>query len=155
MMTKTQLAAVVASGQARESFDHHLNGVVTRYDVTAMRERAAKEGWEVCTADIALVLDHLTENHVWEKDRILSLTREEWLDDPAIVVVEPGANGGAETHLVVDGVHRILRRHCEGLGFFRFYEARGPQVELVKPGWGSLPSMDWGQPLEDGVIRRG
>lgn len=152
-MKKADLMALVVAGKCQESFEHHLDGVVTHYAVTMMRNRAKAESWPIVRVDIDMIAPFMMEYRVWDMERVMSLPEESWRNDPAMaaVTLEPD---GTESHTFVDGVHRIVRRQLEGLRTAIFYEARGDQIMHPPSGWGIRPGHDWGDKLVDGKIIR-
>jgi len=138
-VTKSQVARLVAEGLARETFQHVTLG---HFDVTALRELVLAEYPEVtrCRYDaLSMVdgiecdaLDYLVQNREVDRARCAELTREQ-LDDPLIFLLcPPGSNGDGESHLLVDGIHRLVERHRRGYPDFRLRMAplhRAPRVD--------------------------
>lgn len=151
---KSLAAALVRSGELLESFHHATLGV---FNITSMREhcrRARARGAEpyLCAfEDVSAENGHpdpmafLVGNREVDMDRVAELTRED-LEDPVIMVAcPPGVNGSSETHLLVDGIHRLVARHDRGYKDFVLWmipwdEA---QVHRVRPDEG-LMSVSWG-----------
>jgi hypothetical protein len=150
-ITKTQLMELVVQRRVHESFEHSINGV---FDVTLMREQARRLNTEIVLFSIADALTFVQEQRVTDEERILNLEEESWRNDPAMAIHFEDDN----QHLLIDGSHRILRRHREGLTDFLCYLV--PSREIIRPDpreWarGSEMGIDWGAPIVDGVIMKG
>jgi hypothetical protein len=125
-------------GIGRECFDHSELG---RFDITAMREVAPQIG-TLIGIDLDCIHDHIRDNYVWEEERVLNLPDESWQNDPGIVLVF--MEDGVLTHCVVDGTHRVIRRHRERCDNMTFWEI--PLEKAIRPGmeWGVLKTHNWG-----------
>lgn len=149
LMTKTEIMKLIAKSQIHESFDHSIEG---RFDITEMRQRA--KGTFVFDVPIDSVLAFIRANRVFETQRIFDLDENSWKNDPAMCVVYH--RGGSDEHLLIDGVHRIMRRHHEGLKDFQCYFV--DEKDIVRPDtsqWqeGVKRGFDWGaEVVVDGKI---
>jgi hypothetical protein len=149
LMTKTEIMKLVASGKVHECFDHSIEGT---FDVTAMREWA-EDNAVVMLCPISDVLSFILTNRVFEMERAFDLDENSWANDPAMCVVLE--RNGQEEHLLIDGIHRIIRRHHAGLELFKCYMV--PESKVVRPDmtqWqhGTERGIDWGDDVVDGQI---
>lgn len=134
MTTKTEAAAMVADGRAIETFHHATLG---HFNVTLLREtihiaNARRPGHfrlQHCAfAEMRMVdgiaadpFEYLLANREIDHDRAMSLGPDQ-ITEPLIFLLCPeGTNGEAETHLLVDGIHRLYRRKTDGWSGFSFY----------------------------------
>lgn len=150
LMSKTELMKMVVEGKVHESFEHSVDGI---FDVTAMREQAVKNKAPIVTFTIADVVDHVRADRVVDEERIGNLPEASWRSDPAMVVLFD--QGDNVYHLLIDGSHRILRRHREGLFNFPCYLI--PSSEIIRPDpeqWvrGEERGLVWGDAIVDGKI---
>lgn len=148
-LTKSQVARLVAQGLARETFQHVTLG---HFDVTALRALVEVEFTEImrCSYEAISIaggvemgaVAYLTQNREVDQARCAELTCEQ-LDEPLIFLLcPPGSNGDGETHLLVDGIHRLVQRDRIGCFEFRFRMVpldRAPRVDL-----GDDASIAWG-----------
>lgn len=139
MRTKSELAAAVAAGLGRESFEHSEEGI---FDITALREIAPKVGVRL-TVGLWQILPHLATSREVCMNRVRELPEASWRNDPAIFLVF--TNGDEETHLMVDGHHRAQRRHLEGLEDLPAYFVPATLAPRPPPGWGRRADLDWGE----------
>lgn len=163
-LTKSQSAQLVRRGLLMEVFHHATLG---RFDVSAIRHyllgyRAGVHGDKPMTCRFDSVraetgdpdpMAFLVGQREIDEARVAELTAED-LEDPIIFVAcPPGSNGEGETHLLVDGIHRLVARHRRGYKDFVFYMTslevaralwRGapPGVELVEVPWGEKEVRD-------------
>lgn len=147
LMTKTEVMNLVASGKVHETFDHSTCG---KFDVTAMRAYAMSRHLPTLRVRIADVYAELCRDRVIDQARVDELDEASWKDDPAMVIIlEEGS------HLLIDGTHRILRRHKEGQFLFRawFIEERFA-IRVDPTEWieGVHRGIDWGDKIEGNKI---
>lgn len=146
--TKTQMMSLVASGDISESFTHETEG---NFDITKMREYA-RANCEVQQLPIEYVIDFVMNTRVFEPQRVIDLSTDSWMEDPALFVAYVESNNVSK--LLIDGAHRIIRRHREGLKTFLFYELLEDEIIRPDPASLTLPNV-WGDPIVDGqIIRR-
>jgi len=154
LMTKTQIMQAVAAGRVHETFDHETDG---KFDVTAMRALCAKLNWPSLRVPVSEVVDEIRQSRVIDEARIDELPQASWQNDPALVVIMKDADGN-DQHLLIDGTHRILRRHKEGCEIFRAYFV--PEFMVIRPDmtqWvrSEERGIDWGDAIEgDKIIKR-
>lgn len=146
MMTKSQTMELTKMGLSRECFDHDTWG---QFDVTAMRARA-KELGTLEVVPLHLILDHIKRHRVTEHARVMDLKDHEWKDDPGIIIF--ATENGVLWHATIDGHHRALRREHEGKDTMLFWMI--PIEKALRPaeGWGTVPGLEWGDPIVDGKI---
>lgn len=154
-MTKTEIMKLIAKGQIHESFEHSTEGL---FDITEMRQACATSGSRPFEVPIASVLPFILTNRVFEMQRVFDLDENSWKNDPAMCVLYD--RGGSAEHLLVDGVHRIMRRHHAGLTDFHCYFV--DEKDIVRPDmrkWqdGVKRGLDWGsEVVVDGkIVKRG
>jgi len=153
-VTKGQLMAQVFSGHQRECFTHSDEGT---FDISAMRA-ALPAQLPHDSADVSLsqIIPFLAEHRVVEQARVQELSDWSWREDPGIFLVIPPKGGEGVTHLMVDGHHRAVRRHLEGMEDMRFYFVQLKDALRPAFGWVANPFVDWGDPIIDGrIVRRG
>lgn len=149
VMTKTEIMKLIAANRIHESFDHSVEGL---FDITEMRQRA--KGTVPFTVPIHSVLSFILTDRVFEMQRVFDLDEDSWKNDPAMCVVYD--RGGFTEHLLVDGIHRIMRRHHEGLEDFQCYLVN--EKDIIRPDmskWqqGVERGFDWGsEVVVDGKI---
>lgn len=152
-MTKTEIMALIEKGSVHERFTHSIEG---EFDITAMREWASKNVKPV-RVPISEVIEFVTTSRVMDVERVRTLTTWSWRIDPALAVEY--VNDGKTEHLLVDGTHRIMRRHLEGQTEFPCWIV--PESAIVRPNmdeWcnGEERGLDWGDELIDGkIVKRG
>lgn len=152
-LTKTEIMQLVANGQHREAFEHSELGL---FDITAMRERAKTHG-KLVEIDIACVANFVIENRPYDRDRMRSLTVEQ-INDPILYVHLPNDPQGADTHLLVDGAHRAIRRAHLGLPTVHAYILT--EADIIRPdfnvfGFGPHFGIEWGETLAEFTARKG
>jgi hypothetical protein len=141
--TKSQVMARIIAGQAFEAFQHQDLGL---FDVTRMR-RAAQSGEYGETYQTGLlpeIAQHLMTARDYDQMRVWELLIDPsapWQNDPALAVFDPKDN----THLFVDGTHRILGRWMLKLPDFEFYVCQLADVIYVPADYGPV-NDSWGQP---------
>lgn len=139
MMTKQQ---IMSSGLLRrEIFNHTIHG---NFDVTAMRAAAKASGVKPnkVTIDAALI-KHVTEERDVDPERVRALREEEWRYDPAMCVVMKEADG-SESHLLIDGAHRIMRHVMEGSTEFLMWFATPEAIIRPAPLSPFEEKQEWG-----------
>lgn len=160
-MTKAQVAQLVRAGAVREIFEHASLGL---FDIAVMRHyisaRAARgetpQRCQFCDVRTetggANPMEFLISQREIDPARVAELTAEE-LEDPVIFVICPaGMNGEAETHLLVDGNHRIMARHQRGYADFLFWPIPWHVVDQLRPPQDGI-SIPWGQKeMRDGKL---
>lgn len=151
LMTKTEVMKLVAEGGVHETFDHSTEG---KFDVTSMRRYAIKAQLPTLQVRIADVYSHILRDRVIDQQRVLDLDENSWKHDPAMVIVFSKGDG-TKSHLLIDGVHRILRRHVEGEFLFTAWfidEASAIRPDMKHWIEGVERGIDWGDKVEDGKI---
>lgn len=147
VIPKSVFMYYVARGDQREVFEHDELGL---FDVTAMREHAKTHGEAV---EIAMdqVEPFVRANRVFEQDRVHGLDDHSWQFDPVLYVrVEEGPPHGT-SYLLIDGAHRVLRRHQEGRD--TVLAVILTEADIIRPDlskWGKVTDqlgLDWGAPL--------
>lgn len=152
MQTKSQHAAFVAKGLGHESFEHHYEGRVTTYDVTLTREKAKQGRFTLRKFDMRdIPIAEIRNSRVYETARILELTAEQ-ADEPLMMVVSVA--NGEEYHLLIDGIHRLLRRLMDNQTHVYLFLIPEAEAVLAQPGWGSVRGTTWGENIIGGVIQR-
>jgi hypothetical protein len=156
VVKKSELMAAVAQGRLHEAFEHSELGW---FDVTAMRDWAKRHA-EVIDVDINCAVDFIRESRVVEMTRVHELPTESWQNDPAMYVCIVGTPPEPTTYLLIDGSHRIMRRHIEGLSTFKAYIVEQKdviRVDSTKFGRTTdIFGIDWGDPVVNGkIVRRG
>jgi len=149
-MSKTEVMELVRWGSVHESFEHEYEG---RFDITAMRMWAPNIKGEVYQLPIDQVLTFILLNRVIDVQRVRDLDEESWRNDPAMAVQM--VRDGVTEHLLIDGVHRIMRRHQEGLQTFLCHVI--DEKHVVRPDlkeWqpGVERGIDWGDDVVGGKI---
>lgn len=137
LMTKDQVAALVASGKVHESFTHSVMGT---FDVTLMRERAFSLPMPI--QSIALEPDTYTfiaMNRDIDSQRVANLTHQSWYCDPAILI-----HCKDDTMLIIDGNHRIMRRFEEGMNHFLAFVFEEDEAIRPPADFHLDPKMQWG-----------
>lgn len=134
MTSKTELMQAVEAGLSTEVFSHTECG---DFDVTAMRKYAQVYVKPV-RANIADVLDFIRANRDYDEGRVDSLKLGEYMHDPAMAIqYEDGST------LLIDGTHRILRRHKEGLTYFPLYVLT--EKDIIRPDTIGKVEREWGK----------
>lgn len=147
--TKSQASKLVAAGIAREVFVHETLGT---FDIAGLRELIATDFPHIYLCAYASVnmvdgaecdaMAYMVANREVDQNRCRELTDEQ-LDDPLIFVLcPPGSNGEQETHLLVDGIHRLVERKRRGHRLFRFYLVPLKQAPTVRPE--DYHNIEWG-----------
>lgn len=149
IVTKAQLMQAVIAGHQRECFEHSTEGI---FDVTAMRDGLASGTipGELVYIAMECIAPFVRENRVTEQARIDSLDEASWKLDPAIFIHI--VNNGEESHLMIDGHHRALRREKEGFDSMPCWIVEKEHAVRPAPGWVQNPFVDWGDALVDGRI---
>lgn len=149
--TKTQVMEYVIRGITRECFTHDGQGI---FDVTAMRQRAHIIG-ELHSVYLEDIIPFILTERVIDEERVRTLSDASWQQDPAMCVVIPEQGGGV-SHLMIDGHHRAMRRHLEGMDSIDMWMIPLTYVLRPEPGWEQHPALDWGDKIVDGkIVRRG
>ena len=153
IVSKTKLMGAVGFGRLHESFEHSEQGM---FDITATRHAIELQQitYEIVWIDFDQFIDFAKKHRVFEEERVASLTDTSWKLDPGIfaTVEEPD---GTISHMMLDGIHRAVRRQREGEKGMRFYmiaekDAKRPTEDFVQN-----PFYDWSdQIIKDGVITR-
>lgn len=146
-VTKTSLMLAVARGEQRECFEHEELGW---FDVTAMRVAAATKG-ELVQIAMDQVHPFVQANRVHEPQRVIDLDDYSWRHDPILYVRLYEPPPAATTYLLIDGTHRVLRRHMEDMPTVNaiILEER----DIIRPDWSKMGTtmemfnIDWGDPL--------
>lgn len=128
--TKTEMMASVIAGRSLETFHHIDLGI---FNVTVLRAYIKKNpkfpAFKCKFSDVRMEakvghldpMQWLIGNREIDYARAASLTDDQ-LKEPVIHVLCPaGTNGDEETHLLIDGIHRIFERHRRGKSFFRYH----------------------------------
>lgn len=153
IMTKTELMALVAAGKIHESFEHSEEG---HFDVTAMREWARAHAAPIVSFSMEGIIEPLRAGRVVDEERVKTLHLNSVLNDPSMIVTYE--KDGVTSHLVIDGTHRILRRHKLGMKNFPAYLIHSD--DIIRPDTtqfvrGVDRGIDWGDGVEgDKIIKR-
>ena len=147
LISKTELMQYVVRGHCTEIFSHEHEG---DFDVTAMRKRALETNAEVFHSDLTDdFIKELVGNRDVDKLRILELSPDSIINDPVLAVYYPEENA----HLLIDGIHRLVRRHQLGMPDFLCWMVTAdniirPDMAQLKKGfqWGSFDMVD-GKPV--------
>jgi hypothetical protein len=151
MTTKSEAAALVAAGQAHETFHHATLG---HFNITRLREVIAQGGFKLhrCKFDDLKMVDgieadafaYLTANREIDPARVAELTEQQIREPLLFALCPPGSNGEGESHLLLDGIHRFVARRQRGKTFFTFIMVPLAEVPIVDPALfaGNLP---WGE----------
>ncbi|QRE00214.1 hypothetical protein [Burkholderia phage BCSR5] len=136
-MTKTELMALIAASNdgMHESFEHETSGI---FDITEMRAWA-KTNLEPVAVEIAQVLPALLECRYYDTQRVLELSADSWQNDPGLVVQYDDGS-----HLVIDGIHRTIRRAMAGETLMPMYLV--PEAHIIRPD-----DSEWGRGEEIGI----
>jgi hypothetical protein len=148
-LTKSQVSRLVVTGHCRETFSHETLG---HFDVTGIRQLAIAEFPEVMVCAFSAMtmadgiqrdaLAYLIANREVDHDRCLELTTEQ-LQDPLIFLLCPaGTNGEGESHLLVDGIHRLVAGYTRGYSDFRFRMVPMDRAPRFDPG--DFTNVEWG-----------
>lgn len=150
VVSKTKIMQLVFDGICHECFSHSTEGL---FDVTLMREFALQNPTKVdrWKAPLNLFLDHLRENYVFEGARVAELSEVSWQSDPGLIVLF-SAPDDLDTTLIIDGVHRAMRREAEGQEDMEFFVFDESQIIRPAPGFVENPFADWGDKVVDGKI---
>lgn len=137
VVSKTEVMQLVASGRARECFEHESAG---RFDVTAMRDAIKKNeiSFKLLCVAIDQVSPFVRQNRETEPARVNELTWESYENDPGIFIEVPDG-----TSLMIDGHHRALRREAEGLDHMFFYFIPWDQAIRPSEAWIQNPFVTW------------
>ncbi len=139
MIKKTDLMREVARGRFTEIFSHTTLGA---FDVTAMRHAAQLSGRKPALVDLLpSIIAFIRESRDIDQERCLELSVDSVSKDPAMAVVMQDAEG-KEEHLLIDGVHRILRRAIDGEKTFLCWFI--PEAEIVRPDFTGKAMIEWG-----------
>ena len=147
IIPKSAIMALVARGEHCECFEHEELGL---FDVSAMRERAKTHG-EAVEIAIDQVEPFVRANRVFEQARVDQLDSYSWRFDPVLYVrLEEGPPHGT-SYLLIDGAHRVLRRHQEGCD--TVLAVILTEADIIRPDLTALGrtsdmvGIDWGAPL--------
>lgn len=156
LLTKSQIMEYVISGRARETFDDSIEG---KFDVTSMRELAAKLRMPTKTFPMSGIAEYLTNQRVIDQARVRELQNESFLYDPVLVVEYPATDStGAPSHLLIDGAHRLSRRWRNRFSTFQAYVFTPDQIirpDMTNHRSGEELGIDWGGKLDgDKIINR-
>jgi hypothetical protein len=131
-MTKTEAARLVAIGRLHETFAHDTLG---SFDITTLRglvkrlDRKRRIKTLRCRFDAVRVveginadpMEYLLSQREVDFARAALLTDRQLADPLIYLLCPPGSNGPQETHLLVDGIHRLYERKRRGYVDFAFY----------------------------------
>lgn len=139
MPTKCEMAALVAAGVAHETFHHatlgHFNITELRVIIARARRLKLHRGlfseMQMVDGVDADAFEFLTASREIDYDRVAALTAEQIAEPLIHALCPPGANGEGESHLLLDGIHRLVARKQRGKKFFRFYLVPLASVPLV------------------------
>lgn len=145
LQKKTDLMKLVELGQAREFFEHSDGG---KFDITGMREFCLRTELEPVVIDILSIIDHIKDTRVYQLSRVVDLTEEQCICDPAIVVLYDTDEG--QQHLYIDGSHRALRLELMGVRNQLAWFLK--ESEIIRPDDNAKLIADWGDELRDGKI---
>lgn len=147
-LTKSGVMDLVARGLAHESFEHTQHGL---FDVTEMRLHAPELG-EKHLIDLAMVIPHLQgDEREVDMSRVRSLDPHSWLYDPAMFI-QIGETDGVPDVIMVDGHHRAMRRHLEGLTDMEAWLI--PIDKVIRPNMEAMiRGPEWGEKeIKDGKL---
>lgn len=129
-LSKSEAARLVAVGAISEVFQHATLGT---FDISWLRQvtaELAKRGHHPLTCAFADVRaengasdpqEFLTSQREIDYGRVQELTSAQ-IEDPLIFLLcPPDTNGAGETHLLVDGIHRLVARRDRGCKDFNFW----------------------------------
>ena len=160
-LTKTQMMQLVGQGACVESFHHATLGMfdvsMLRLIASKLKERGHKPltcRFEDVRAEVANVdpLDFLIANREVDRERVKTLTDEQLEDEMIFILCPPGTNGVGETHLLVDGVHRMVARKERGKEDFNYWLVPLDCAPMVRPG--SFIDVPWGEKeVRDGKLQ--
>lgn len=147
-LTKTELSARVKEANAGEVFEHSELGW---FNISEMREMLRYFPEWICQVDIKALLPQVGGSNVWAEERVKSLTDEE-CEEPGIVIVDFDG-----THVLADGIHRLIRRERNGEQIMRFYFCPVEHAIRLDPVivalhtalLGSSLAPDWGISMDD------
>lgn len=159
-ISKSEAASLVAAGRVVEIFDHATLGV---FDVSWLRRLVAglaERGGRPLSCSFADVRAEdgsadpyvfITSQREIDRARVRELTDAQ-LEDPLIFLLcPPGTNGDGETHLLVDGIHRLVARRERGLKDFRFWLV--PLAAARRFDKASATEIPWGEKeVRDGEL---
>ncbi len=133
MRTKAESARLVALGLAHETFQHETLG---HFDITVLREaidialsrppgltlyRCRFDEVEMVDGIKVDAFEYLTSNREIDYEHAKSFTKQQLAEPLLFLKCPPGSNGEGESHLLVDGIHRMYERKRRGKTFFRYY----------------------------------
>ncbi len=133
MPNKSEMARLVARGLVHETFAHETLG---HFDITRLRMilrdayGPGKEGpVRYCKFSELGMVDGITADAfsyligAREVDKVhaSNLTERQLKDPLYFLLCPPGTNGEGESHLLVDGIHRLWERKKRGKEGFKFY----------------------------------
>lgn len=136
-MNKCEHARLVReTDYAVECFEHEAFPGVC-FNISALREQLRSTHPEIYSFDMAQVMPFLIK---YEHDplRVAELDETSWKHDPVIILHDPETLND----YVIDGIHRIHRRHKEGCSDVIGYIVSRAQVPTVQVG-GTVVKMDW------------
>lgn len=128
--TKSECARLVRKGLAHETFAHETLG---HFDISNLRRiievLARRKVIEVhhCRFDQVQFdgkvegTTHLFAHREIDVRRAHELTGRQLREPLIFLLCPPGTNGETETHLLVDGIHRMYERKQRGMDDFKFY----------------------------------
>lgn len=131
MRTKLECMRLVAAGLVTEIFSHATMG---QFDITRLRQAigllvdSGKMKRHRCDFNDVRSEEPSNDPTAWlfsqreiDIDRANELTAAQ-LDEPLLFLLcPPGTNGDGETHLLVDGIHRMYARRQRKMTYFEFY----------------------------------
>lgn len=127
--TKCQMAALVAAGVAHETFQHATLGHFNITELRSLIKRA--KGLQVhrgLFSDMQMVdgisgdaYEYLISNREIDAERVAALTAQQIAEPLIHALCPPGSNGEGESHLLLDGIHRLVARKQRGKKFFKFH----------------------------------
>lgn len=151
-MNKSEAAKLVAAGLTVEVFHHATLGV---FNVSWLRRAAAelaRRGQRplTCAFDDVRAEDGSADPHEFlisqrevDLERVKELTKDQ-LEDPLIFLLcPPETNGVGETHLLVDGIHRLVARRERGYADFSFWLVPLGAARRIDPDSGI--QVPWGE----------
>lgn len=153
-MTKSQAARLISQGALTETFVHATLG---HFNVSALRVlvaelvRRGKSPQRFAFADVRAEngdpdpIAFLSSQREIDQARVDELTDAD-LEDPVIMIIcPPGTNGAGETHLLVDGIHRMTGRHQRGLPDFPFWMIPYDVAKMLSADLARGINVPWGR----------
>jgi hypothetical protein len=153
--SKLEINLLRDAGIVREVFTHVTMGT---FDIKQMRERIQREtvasgrvpplhrcrfdNMKMTDGRRIDVLSYLMQQREIDLLRCSQLTDEELKDPLIYVLCPPGSNGDGVSHLLIDGIHRMVERHRRGFPDIVFYLI--PLRDAVMVDMSTHTEVEWG-----------